>query len=208
VYTHGGHSYNAHSLEEVRSIGEGERHAVVGFVAKLRASGSAALAAAAECLEVGIGSTPTCSNPPSHLQGVTEMHPGNYLYYDMTQVRLGSCQVEDAAVRVCTRVVGQYQKQNTLLVDLGWTGISAQGAESGYGAIDGHPELRIKVLKQEAGEVTSADGTPLDFSRYPVGLILRVIPHHSCASTHQHVTTHVLDADGQPMECWEQVRGW
>lgn len=33
---------------------------------------------------VGVGSTPTCSNPVA-LKGVTEMHPGNYIYYDVMQ---------------------------------------------------------------------------------------------------------------------------
>ena len=35
-----------------------------------------------------------------------------------------------------------------------------------YGFIDGHPELKIKHLKQDCGEVESADGSPLDFSEY------------------------------------------
>eukprot|EP00933_Yihiella_yeosuensis_P027714 TRINITY_DN21600_c0_g1_i1.p1 TRINITY_DN21600_c0_g1~~TRINITY_DN21600_c0_g1_i1.p1 ORF type:complete len:421 (+),score=68.27 TRINITY_DN21600_c0_g1_i1:66-1265(+) len=210
VYTHGGHSYDAESIQQVRAIGEAERDAVASFAAQLKASASpdSALAKASAKLEVGVGSTPTSSNPPDHLQGITEAHPGNFLYYDMMQVKLGSCQVEDVAVRVCTRIVGQYQKHNTLLIDMGWTGISAQGKEYGYGAIDGHPELKIKVLKQEAGEVSSSDGSPLDFSRYPVGLILRVLPWHSCASSHQHTSVHVLDESGKPVEKWQQVRGW
>jgi hypothetical protein len=40
-----------------------------------------------------------------------------------------------------------------ILIDLGWTGCSAQGAESGYGALLSNPDLRVKQLKQEAGEV-------------------------------------------------------
>ena len=35
---------------------------------------------------VGVGSTPTCSNPPNQFPSeVTEMHPGNYIYYDTMQ---------------------------------------------------------------------------------------------------------------------------
>eukprot|EP00425_Heterocapsa_triquetra_P029062 CAMPEP_0195121408 /NCGR_PEP_ID=MMETSP0448-20130528/124176_1 /TAXON_ID=66468 /ORGANISM="Heterocapsa triquestra, Strain CCMP 448" /LENGTH=48 /DNA_ID= /DNA_START= /DNA_END= /DNA_ORIENTATION= len=47
----------------------------------------------------------------------------------MMQVQLGSCKQEDIAVRVCTRVIGQYERHNTLLIDCGWTGASAQGKE-------------------------------------------------------------------------------
>lgn len=202
IYTHGGHSYTAKSIEEVQAIGEAERDAVVGFAEQLKKAS----------IEwggmVGIGSTPTCSNPPAHLKGVTEAHPGNYVYYDVTQALLGSCTLEDVAVRVCSRVVGQYPQRNTLLVDVGWTGLSVQGAEQGFGAIDGHPELVIKVLKQEAGEVGSKDGSPLDFSLYPIGYIFRILPWHSCAATHQHTQVHVLDDEGRPSDTWSQVRGW
>lgn len=45
---------------------------------------------------VGVGSTPTCSNPPNALPNVTEMHPGNYIYYDTMQEVIGG--VEDGEV--------------------------------------------------------------------------------------------------------------
>ena len=63
---------------------------------------------------------------------------------------LGSCAESDIAVRVLTRVIGHYPAQNMLLIDLGWTGCSAQGAEFGYGVLAGHPELKVVQLKQEA----------------------------------------------------------
>lgn len=200
IYTHGGHSYDASSVADVVAIGEAERDAVVGLAKKLKAAG-------VQCGEIGVGSTPTSSNPPSNLAGVTEMHPGNFLYYDMMQVQLGSCKQEDIAVRVCTRVIGQYERHNTLLIDCGWTGASAQGKEQGYGAILGHPELTIKVFKQEAGEVGSADGSPLDFSRYPIGTILQILPWHSCAATHQHTHVNAVEK-GRLVGKWQQVRGW
>lgn len=210
LYTHGGHSYDANTATEHQRISEAERDAVVAFAAKLCGISQPgdALSLAMPSLQVGVGSTPTCSKPPSELKGVTEWHPGNYLYYDLMQVKLGSCQLHDVAVRVCTRIVGQYPKRNTLLIDMGWTGISAQGKENNYGLIDGHPELEIKILKQEAAEVGSANNEPLDYSRYPIGLILRIIPWHSCAATHQHTEVHVLNAAGEPVETWRQVRGW
>ena len=111
--------------------------------------------------------------------------------------------------QVLTRVVGQYPKSNVLLIDCGWTGASAQGKDAGFGGIDGHPELRIVTFKQECGEVTSAHGGPLDFDRYPIGSILAIIPYHSCASTHQHATVHVLADDGETItDSWSICKGW
>jgi len=203
LYTHGGHSYDAKAEDEesgVRKIAADERDAVVGLAERLRAAG-------VPCSMVGVGSTPTCSLPPAHLHGVTEIHPGNYLLYDCMQLWIGSCQQEDIACSVLTRVLGHYPKTSTLLIDLGWTGISAQGKEHGFGIIQGHPELRIVTLKQEAGEVQAADGAPLDFSRYPVGSLLKVLPYHSCAAAHQHERLFVVEGESVVGE-WSRARGW
>lgn len=72
------------------------------------------------------------------------------MFNDTTQSMLGSCAESDIAVKVLTRVIGHYPTQNMLLIDLGWTGCSAQGAEFGYGVLAGHSNLRVVQLKQEA----------------------------------------------------------
>jgi len=201
IYTHEGHSYAAKTVAEVVQIGEKGRDAVVAYAKRLRDAGITVDM-------VSVGSTPTCSNPPAHLDGVTEIHPGNYCYYDQMQVQLGSCKVEDVAVRVCTRIIGHYPKRNMLLIDCGWTGASAQGKEHDYGAIDGHPELKILLFKQEAGEVGSSDNSPLKFEMYPIGTVLRIVPWHSCAATHQHTGVHVMKNGKLTGERWQHVRGW
>jgi D-serine deaminase-like pyridoxal phosphate-dependent protein len=201
VYTHGGHSYGASTAAEVTAVAEAERDAVVQFADKCRA-------ALVQVPTVGVGSTPTCSRPPDSLDGVNEMHPGNYLVYDCMQAHAGSCTMDDIATRVATRVIGHYPKQNMLLVDMGWTGCSAQGAEHGYGAILGHPELKVHLLKQEAGEIVSASGTPLVFEKYPIGSILLLLPWHSCAAAHPHPHAVVIRGD-EVVAKWERVpRGW
>ena len=77
IYTHGGHSYGASGDKGITEIAELERDAVVGFAGRCRTAGVPT---------VGVGSTPTCSHPPASLEGVNEMHPGNYLVYDSMQV--------------------------------------------------------------------------------------------------------------------------
>lgn len=201
IYTHGGHSYGAVGPAEITKIAEAERDAVVHFSMACKAAGTAVPI-------VGVGSTPTCSQPPESLEGVNEMHPGNYLLYDCMQARIGSCSEDQIASRIATRVIGHYPKQNMLLIDMGWTGCSAQGAEHGYGQILGHPELKLHVLKQEAGEVVSSKGTPLDFTRYPIGSILLLLPWHSCAAAHPHAHASVVRG-GLIVGKWVRVpRGW
>eukprot|EP01062_Namystynia_karyoxenos_P051504 TRINITY_DN40501_c0_g1_i1.p2 TRINITY_DN40501_c0_g1~~TRINITY_DN40501_c0_g1_i1.p2 ORF type:complete len:425 (+),score=121.53 TRINITY_DN40501_c0_g1_i1:72-1277(+) len=201
LYTHGGHSYSASGVAEIQRYAEEERAAVAQLGRRLAAAGIAV----PTC---GVGSTPTCSHPPpAGLPGVNEMHPGNYFAYDAMQVRIGACTAADCATRVLTRVIGAYPQRQMLLVDLGWTGCSAQGAEHGYGLVASHPELRIRQLKQEAGEVVSADGSPLDFARYPVGTVLEVIPWHACAAAALHPKVRVVRGGSVAAE-WAPCRGW
>ena len=204
LYTHGGHSYDTNGDgEALAAVAAAERDVTVRFAQAVRAAGI-------DVPSVGVGSTPTCSVPPADgLDGVDEMHPGNFLYYDVTQVRLGACTVGDIAVRILTRVVGHYPKSNTLLIDCGWTGASAQGAAHGYGLFPKHPELTILNLKQECGEVSSSDGAPLDYTRYPIGSVLELAPWHSCASTHQHHSVHIVEDDGETVGAeWRICKGW
>lgn len=64
---------------------------------------------------------------------------------DVQQSLIGSCSLEDVAVRVLTRVIGHYRHRNQLLVDCGWTALSHDGGgrlPTGYAIIEGHPELK------------------------------------------------------------------
>lgn len=204
VYTHGGHSYDVEGREAISAISAAERDAVVALAKRLRDAGI-------PCSDVGVGSTPTCSRPPTDgrgLEGVTEMHPGNYIFYDTAQLAVGSCDtVDDVAVRIATRVVGHYPP-STLLIDMGWTAQGGgQGKEAHYGEFTNAPDLRVRQLKQEAGEVESRDGGAIDFSKYPVGSVLMFAPYHSCAAGHCHQTLKVM-ADGKLVGELEVAKGW
>ena len=153
---------------------------------------------------------------------VTELHPGNFIFYDTQQASYGSCTDADIGIYTLTRVVGHYPRSNTLLIDLGWTGCSKQGPGAGqlshpqtshrilqhpsrprahlhtacsrdrqrglqfckhsctiragysrwvvehnFGKLLDEPNLMVRNLKQEAGEITTIDGSALDFGTFP-----------------------------------------
>ncbi|XP_030300784.1 uncharacterized protein LOC103534388 isoform X4 [Calypte anna] len=202
VYAHCGDTYTCRDVPEVQAIARATTAAVIDFVTKLREMG-------VPCPQASIGSTPSCSHPVPEMSQLTEVHPGNYLFYDLQQTLLGSCQLEEVAIRVLTRVVGHYPHRNQLLVDCGWAALSLHGWDQGpmgCAAIEGHPQLRLVGLTQEHGQVEPISGQ-LDFGSFPLGTILALIPFHACATAAMHPVYYV-HAEGKVVELWHPVRGW
>jgi len=54
----------------------------INFVANMTAC--RILEAGVKCLSVGLGSTPTASQPSALMTEITELHPGNYVFYGQT----------------------------------------------------------------------------------------------------------------------------
>ena len=46
--------------------------------------------AGVKCPSVGLGSTPTASQPSPRMNDITELHPGNYVFYGQTLYYVGS----------------------------------------------------------------------------------------------------------------------
>ena len=65
-------------------------------------------------------------------------------------------------------------------------------------------------LKSHYPAQTTRDGSPLNFESYPIGTILEVAPHHSCAATHQHAECHVVrdEFSGLILDSWPICKGW
>jgi D-serine deaminase-like pyridoxal phosphate-dependent protein len=74
VYAHCGQSYNTTGEEEHTKVVCHARDEIVKFTRQLEAEGI-------PCPCIGLGSTPGCSHTPSEMTGVTEYHPGNYVFY-------------------------------------------------------------------------------------------------------------------------------
>lgn len=55
-------------------------------------------------LTLSIGSTPSLAKAID-MSGVTEIHPGNYVFYDRFQSSIGACDVNDVACAVLASVV-------------------------------------------------------------------------------------------------------
>ena len=188
VLTHAGHSYGCESIAEIVAVAEQERAGAVLAAERLRATGY-------PCPVVSVGSTPTALFA-KHLDGVTEIRPGNFVFFDLFQAALGTCATGDIAVGVLASVIGPHRARNHFLLDAGALALSKDvGANrrrpgTGYGLLSRTPAeapipgIAVLDVHQEHGIVGAPSGLlaidALPFADYPVGSRVTVWPNHSC----------------------------
>jgi D-serine deaminase-like pyridoxal phosphate-dependent protein len=213
VLTHAGHSYHAASEEARRAIAIAERDAAVLAATRIREAGM-------PCKTVSIGSTPTALTDIP-LDGVTEIRPGVYVFFDLSQARLGVCSADDVAVSVLATVIGHHREAGHLLVDAGALALSKDISANehdphiGYGLvcdIDGKvvDGLYVGDVHQEHGFVrcTSSGSGALPFERFPVGSRVRILPNHACMTVAPYDEYHVLDTKEGTLSQWSKTHGW
>jgi len=208
ILTHAGQSYRCRNRAEAADVGRHERDVMVGFAGRLRAAGIAVD-------EVSVGSTPTVI-AAEDLSGVTEVRPGNYLFFDAFQAGIGSCRVDDAAFSVLATVLGVYPERRELVVNAGALALSRDPGPihvdpgCGFGAVVDAvrqrpiPGLKVVSLSQEHG-VLRRD-RPLDPSWQP-GTRFRILPNHSCLAAACFDRFHVVRGP-EIVDEWRPVRGW
>ena len=211
VLTHAGQSYDCRSVAEVRTVAEAERAGVVTAARRLSEAGL-------PCPVVSAGSTPTAVHAES-LKGVTELRPGVYVFFDLDQVGIGACGLEDIAVSVLASVIGHNRRAGRVLIDAGALALSkdvSAGAfmsRVGYGLVcpaettvpmDG---LYIAEVHQEHGLIAAAEGAP-PYDALPIGSKVRILPNHACITAAAHPAYHVVDGGPKVIARWERANGW
>ncbi len=211
VMTHAGDSYNCRGTEAIRAMAEQERLAVVKSAAVLRAAGF-------EAPVVSVGSTPTATFARS-LDGVTEVRAGVFVFMDLVMAGLGVCAVDDIALSVLATVIGHQKEKGWIITDGGWMamsrdrGTAKQAVDQGYGLVcdeNGRPldDLVVSDANQEHGIVSKRGGGPLDVTKYPVGMRLRILPNHACATGAQFDEYQVVRGSGAIEARWPRFSGW
>ena len=212
VLSHAGHSYHAHGPNEIRRVAEQERSGVVRAAQRIKAAGL-------PCETVSVGSTPTAVYA-ERLDGVTEMRPGVYTFFDLDQVGLGVCIEDDIVVSVLATVIGHNRRSNRILIDAGALALSKDLSASeftqniGYGlirpvrgAVLPPVHLFVAEVHQEHGQIAAAKGE-LPWDDLPIGAKVRVLPNHACLTAAPFDRYHVDRGDGLAKVEWEKIRGW
>jgi D-serine deaminase-like pyridoxal phosphate-dependent protein len=188
LLSHAGHGYHAASDAELAAVAATERDTLVDLQQRAGQSGIA-------LDELSVGATPTLRFS-ARQTGLTELRPGNYVYFDRTQVALGAASLDDCALTVLATVVSK-PAADRIILDAGsktLTNDLARGVTKapGYGAVlagDGESPRRIDAslsierLSEEHATVRVTGGTRLE-----PGDRVRIVPNHSC------VVSNLVDA--------------
>lgn len=197
LMTFGGHAYAAADSAGIAAAAQDEKDALQGTASALESLGIEARARSA-------GTTPT-SHQLVEAGPITEIRPGNYVFYDATQVALGLVPEERCALSVLATVVARPDPRRVIL-DCGSKSLAAERLiprTQTLGLVAGHPELAVERLFEEHAIVTAEEPTDL-----PLGARLRVIPNHACTTANLHA--HMLVVEGEEVaDVWSvDARGW
>jgi D-serine deaminase-like pyridoxal phosphate-dependent protein len=211
VMTHAGASYELNTPEALEALAEQERSLCVLAAERLRAAGL-------PCPNVSVGSTPTALSA-RQLEGITEVRAGVYVFFDLVMANIGVCALNDIALSVLTTVIGHQADKGWAIVDAGWMAMSRdrgtqkQPRDYGYGqvcdsngqVIDGYV---MTGANQEHGIVSCMAAHDRDITaRFPVGMQLRVLPNHACATGAQFPEYHACVGD-EASATWHRFYGW
>jgi len=161
---------------------------------------------------VSLGDTPTCSTMTEY-PGVDEIRPGNFVFYDLTQVFIGSCSAENIAVGLACPVVALHPDRQEIILYGGGVHLSKDRVEDPGGrTIFGYvadwtqrgwqlheKPAYLRSLSQEHGIVRA---TPEMMQRTKVGDLLCVLPVHSCMTADLMKEYLTLDGKSIDMMKW------
>ncbi len=184
LLSHAGQAYGAASESEIAAIAQREADLLRDLAA----------ASGVPCDELSVGATPSARFSLQQ-KGLTEIRPGNYAYYDRTQVGLRAATWDDCALTVLARVVSR-PARDRVIFDSGSKTLTNDGARgfatlAGHGAVfrdvngtDPDSSLVVERLSEEHATVRVLDGD----TTLATGDLVRIVPNHSC------VVSNMVDA--------------
>ncbi len=197
VLTHAGHSYQAKSVEEIKSIFNTTRERLINIKKFIHSKFDIHL-------KISIGDTPGCTISTDFTE-IDEMRPGNFVFYDLQQFCLGVCELSDISVHVACPVVGIYPNRDEVVIYGGAIHFSKDyvvnsDAQIAYGFVK---ELKnknenlpvngfVRSISQEHGVVKiQSDQIHL----IKIGDILEIFPAHSCLTLQAMQTLNTTTGD-------------
>ena len=175
--SHFGNTYAAGSKDEIKNIWRNSLDKLIAFKQKYPGS------------IISVGDTPS-SSIIDDFSGVDEIRPGNFAYYDLMQVNIGSCTPDKVAVAVLCPVAAVYENEKKAVLYCGAVHLSKDSVtinnKQVFGQIgllnskdlpDYIPGCYITSISQEHAVVNIPDKLKNCFTE---GITVAVMPVHSC----------------------------
>lgn len=194
LLTHAGHTYQASSPDQVKEIYRSSTQ-ILNTVGEH-------LGNAGRGLIRSYGDTPSCSIVED-LTNIDEIRPGNFIFYDLMQLMIGSCQPSQVAGIVVCPVVATHPSRNQAVLYGGAIHLSKE-----YILINGHkiygqmvdmdengwnspvPGAYMVSLSQEHGVLEAPEAV---IRRLQPGNIVGIIPVHACLAANLLQGYQLLD---------------
>jgi len=198
IFTHAGQVYASESKDEIRRIGNLEASTMEESAILLRDYGISLNV-------VSVGSTPTVAYSSKNPL-VTEIRPGNFVFYDNIQFVLETCTEAQWALAVLATVISQ-PAEDRIVID---AGSKALNLDKGAHATDqinsyGRPlNLKGEIIRlsEEHGVVNLTSK-----ERIRLGSPVLIIPNHACAVANLYSHYHLIDAQGEIKQIPVDARG-
>ena len=144
---------------------------------------------------VSAGSTPTVEFSTGGV--ITEIRPGEYVFYDLDNYRLGACIEDQIALFVAATVVSDWVPGQVIL-DAGTKALGREGGpENGFGGI-----LGGRAVLSKLNEYHGFLAVPHAGSRPGVGTVVPVVPNHVCPVVNNFEELVVTDSTGMTLDRW------
>ncbi len=183
ILTHAGQTYQVTASGDIKEIYDAS-------VARLKRVRNHLQEQGVEDILISVGDTPSCS-AIDDLSEVDEVRPGNFVFYDVMQMRIGSCSEEEIAVAVACPIVAKHAGRGEIIIYGGaihlskdyllrenktkFYGLIALPHKTGWGSAlqDGY----VFAVSQEHGIVKVNEQL---LHKFRIGDLLMVLPVHSC----------------------------
>lgn len=182
LLTHAGHSYACRSGIEILTVHQQTTQLMKKVGNRLKAK--------YPDLVLSVGDTPTCSIA-NDFEGIQEIRPGNFVFYDIMQRGIGSCPDDQIAVVMACPVVVTYPDRGEIIIHGGGVHLAKDFLKQEDGSMvfgrvvrltEGGWELpstpmTVKSLSQEHGIIRA---TAAECASFHPGDVLGILPVHSC----------------------------
>ena len=200
LLTHAGQTYKAESIQEIKNIYRSSVSNLVKMKKGLHQLGFD--------LELSLGDTPSCSII-EEFKGIDEIRPGNFVFYDLTQVNLGVCEESNIAISVACPVIAKYPKRNEIVIYGGAIHLSKEFLLTTqkipfFGKVvllsennwnKSISNALVSSISQEHGIIRFNSS---DINSFSIGDIIGILPIHSCLTA--NLFSSYLSVEGKLIE--------